>query len=287
MTVLQHCWCILIESCSCRRVVDRWLGLRRNYTSPGQRRRLHPILCITQVYASISFNPADSSHFTTLFLPTHFRRSYNPSPTLAAPPLPILSRRSRFAHFFRQQLRPKRTGPRTRLGCLRTSNFSPASASHSLGGLERKARHAAAGLSHVEGSTYERLTSRIRPESSHTLPNRFLAQERPISSCPCTHRRPAASIAGIASEHHHVLRHIGTSSEAPANPRKHPLRASKFRPVRLLAHGNSDKLKTSAGEASFEQHSCSLSSPVVVFSASGSVYPGVLPRFLSGLASFA
>ncbi|KAF5337634.1 hypothetical protein D9611_015116 [Ephemerocybe angulata] len=56
-----------------------------------------------------------------------------------------------------------------------------------------------------------------------------------------------------ASEHHQVLRRTGTSSKAPANLRKLQLRASKFCPVRLLAHGNSDKLKTSAGEARFEQ----------------------------------
>ncbi|KAF5329899.1 hypothetical protein D9611_013448 [Ephemerocybe angulata] len=163
---------------------------------------------------------------------------------------------------------------------LQDIEFFAASASHSLGALERKTDTLLRAF---------RLW-RDRPTKGSL---RGYAQDRPRRSpidpsSPHLHSRAPASVAGIASEHHQVLRRTGTSSKAPANLRKLQLRASKFCPVRLLAHGNSDKLKTSAGEARFEQLIVLAVFPRLrVYVARAVVYPGVLPRFLSGLASFA
>ncbi|KAF5335503.1 hypothetical protein D9611_012225 [Ephemerocybe angulata] len=69
---------------------------------------------------SLRFHLVLSRRFFALHKPPFFQhRSYTPSPILCAPALPTLSRRSRFALFFRHQLPPKRTEPRTRLEWLR------------------------------------------------------------------------------------------------------------------------------------------------------------------------
>ncbi|KAF5329898.1 hypothetical protein D9611_013445 [Ephemerocybe angulata] len=91
--------------------------------------------------------------------------------------------------------------------------YFAASASHSLKHLKKKDRYAAAGLSRVEGSIYERLTSRIRPGLSQMLPN------RPPSS-PHLHSRVRGHIVGQPPASPGSTASTTTSCVTPAHPLK-------------------------------------------------------------------